>query len=69
MNPIAVESTTLTTVAYDADRKLLLLHFQDQSTYQYFEVSVEVYEALLRTSSKGGFFNRVIRGRYVYART
>lgn len=69
MNPIAVESTTLTSVAYDVDRKLLELEFQDRSHYRYFQVPVEVYEALLDASSKGGFFNRVIRGRFAYART
>lgn len=68
MKPIAVESTTLTTVAYDADRELLQLGFRDQAVYHYFDVPSDVYEDLMRASSKGSYFNRAIRGRFVYAR-
>ncbi len=68
MRPIAVESTTLTTVAYDADRQLLQLGFRDQVVYRYFGVPVEVHENLLRALSKGSYFNRFIRGRFAYAR-
>lgn len=67
MKPIAVESTTLATVAYDADRELLQLEFRDRRVYQYFEVPADVHEALLRAPSKGHYFNRAIRGRFTYA--
>lgn len=67
MKPLVVESTTLTTVAYDADRGLLQLEFRDRAVYQYFEVPADVHEALLRAPSKGGYFNRAIRGRFAYA--
>jgi hypothetical protein len=68
MKPIAVESTTLTTVAYDADRQLLQLEFHDRAAYQYFDVPVDVFEGLVRASSKGSYFNRSIRDRFAYAR-
>ena len=68
MKPVAVESTTLTTVAYDADRKLLQLGFRDQAVYRYFDVPIDVHENLLRASSKGSYFNRFIRGRFAHAR-
>ncbi len=45
MKPTAVESATLATVGYDADRKLLQIEFRDQSVYQYFEVPTEVHNA------------------------
>jgi len=67
MKPIVVESTTLATVAYDADRRLLQLGFRDQAVYQYFDVPTDVHEDLLRSASKGRYFNRVIRGRFVHA--
>lgn len=67
MKSLAVESTTLTTVTYDADRALLQLEFRDQAVYQYFEVPAEVHEALLRAPSKGTYFNRAIRGRFTYS--
>jgi hypothetical protein len=67
MKPTAVESTTLAAVAYDADRELLQLEFRDRTVYQYFEVPVDVYKALLRAPSKGYYFNRAIRGQFAYA--
>ncbi len=69
MKPIVVESTTLATVAYNADRRLLQLEFRDRAVYQYFEVPADVHEALLRAQSKGGYFNRAIRGRFASAQT
>jgi hypothetical protein len=68
MKPIAVESTTLSTVAYDADRQLLQLEFHNRTVYHYFDVPADVYEALMRAPSKGIYFNSSIRGRFVYAR-
>ena len=68
MKPVPVESTTLATVAYDADRELLQLGFRDQAVYRYFDVPVDVHENLLRASSKGSYFNRFIRGRFAHAR-
>ena len=62
MKPTVLESKTLATVAYDADHQLLQIEFRDQTTYRYFNVPTDVYETLLRASSKGSYFNRVIRG-------
>lgn len=67
MKPIAVDSTTLHTVAYDGDRELLQIEFRDRSIYQYFGVPNDVHEALLRAPSKGRYFNQVIRDRFAYA--
>jgi hypothetical protein len=66
MNVTAVESTTLATVAYDDVRELLQLEFRSHAIYQYFGVPATVHEGLLRARSKGGYFNRVIRGRFPY---
>ena len=68
MKPIVVESTTLATVAYDAEQELLQLEFRDRALYQYFRVPAEVHAALLHAPSKGAYFNRVIRERFAYAR-
>lgn len=66
MKPIAVPSTTLATVAYDADRELLQLEFLDRTVYQYSAVPAHIHAALLRAPSKGAYFNRFIRGRFAY---
>ena len=67
MNVTTVESTTLAMVAYDDARELLQLQFRSLATYQYFCVPATVHAALLRAPSKGGYFNRVIRGRFPYS--
>jgi lysyl-tRNA synthetase class 2 len=63
-----VESITLATVAYDADRELLQIEFRDRTIYRYFNVPGDVHESLLRAPSKGSYFNRIIRGQFTYAR-
>jgi hypothetical protein len=68
MNVIAVESSTLATIAYDRTRQLLRLEFNSRALYQYFGVPAAVYEMLLRASSKGNYFNQVIRGKFPYRR-
>jgi hypothetical protein len=68
MNVTAVESTTLSTIAYDDARNLLQLKFGSGAIYEYFDVPAAVHADLLRASSKGTYFNRMIRGRFAYAR-
>ena len=63
---VAIESTTLASVAYDETRKLLRLEFCSQAAYVYFGVPAAVHQALLSAPSKGRYFNRTIRGRFPY---
>ena len=67
MNEVRVESTTLRALAYDGGREILQLEFCTGAIYHYYGVPAAVYEALLGAPSKGGYFNRVIRGRFPYA--
>jgi hypothetical protein len=68
MKPLTVDSTTLITIAYDIDRRLLQLEFRDRAIYHYFNVPADAYHGLVNASSKGSYFNRSIRGRFVHAR-
>ena len=68
MNVIAVESSTLATIAYDRTHELLQLEFNSRALYQYFSVPVAIYEGLLQASSKGNYFNQAIRGKFPYSR-
>jgi hypothetical protein len=68
MKPLAVESTTLVMIAYDLDRQLLKLEFRDRAIYHYYDVPVDVYQGLVGAPSKGVYFNRSIRGRFVHTR-
>ena len=67
MNEMRVESTALRAVAYDGGRGVLQLEFCTRAIYQYYGVPAAVYEALLSASSKGSYFNQVIRGRFSFA--
>jgi hypothetical protein len=67
MNSTIEVSATLATVVYDGDRELLQLEFRSREIYEYFGVPAAVHQALLQASSKGRFFNRVIRGRFCYS--
>ena len=68
MNVIAVESSTLATIAYDSTREVLQLEFNSHAIYQYFGVPAAALEALLRAPSKGSYFNQAIRGKFRYSR-
>ena len=61
-----VQSTTPAAVAYDEACKLLQLEFRSRAVYVYFDVPAAVHQALVAAPSKGGYFNRAIRGRFAY---
>jgi hypothetical protein len=64
----AVESKTLATVAYDSTNQLLWLEFRSHAVYCYFGVPTAVHRDLLEANSKGNYFNRHIRHRFLYQR-
>jgi hypothetical protein len=66
MDSICVQSTSLVEVAYDHHRDLLELHFRDGTAYRYLGVPAQTHQELLDADSKGGYFNRHIRGRFPY---
>jgi hypothetical protein len=66
MNVISVESTTLAALAYDEVGQVLQLEFRSRTMYRYFGVPAAVHQALLLAPSKGGYFNRFIRGSFPY---
>lgn len=63
-----VESSTIASVGYDLNQRLLQLEFRSREVYHYFGVPAGVHEALLEARSKGSYFHRAIRGRFPYRR-
>jgi len=63
-----VESTALRSIGYDPDFPALEIEFRVGRIYRYEGVPPQVHQALRASDSKGGFFNREIRGRYPYRR-
>jgi hypothetical protein len=61
-----VDSSAISRIEYNAFARELLVVFTTGRTYTYFGVPPEVYEQFGRASSKGAFFNFMIRDRYEY---
>jgi hypothetical protein len=62
---IPLVSTTLASAAYDPTTCLLELEFRSGALYRYFSVPAFLYRDLLAADSKGRFFNRFIRDRFL----
>lgn len=59
---IEVNSSAIRAVSYDG--YTLTVEFRSGRTYDHPGVPYEVYEGLMRASSKGWYYNTHIRGRY-----
>jgi hypothetical protein len=66
MERVHVESETLATVGYREN--VLEIEFTSGRVYQYFDVPASIHQELMQAGSKGGYFNKHIRGHYRYAR-
>jgi len=68
MNRIPVSSSNVAAVGYDSETQTLEIEFNNGGVYQYFDVSQNIYEALISAESVGKFLNGHIKGYYRYAR-
>jgi hypothetical protein len=59
-----VNSSAIAFVGNDARTQQLFVTFRSGNTYAYERVPKAVYDGLMRSSSKGEFFNRAIKDRY-----
>jgi hypothetical protein len=66
MQIVPVESTALAAIGYDQTRELLRVEFCRRAIYHYFGVPASLHQGLLAASSKGSYFNQVIRGRFPF---
>jgi hypothetical protein len=64
MLPIDLQSTSLHAATYQDQSALLELEFRDGTSYRYLGVPEQVYQELLRSESKGRYFNQYIRNRF-----
>ena len=60
-----LDSSSLASVAYDAERTILQIEFRDHTVYQYIEVPENIHQDFLQADSKGAYFNKYVRNRYV----
>ena len=59
-------STVIRRSMYVPETRKLTVEFVTGRRYVYFDVPVEEVDAFRAASSKGAYFNRKIRDRYVY---
>ena len=63
-----VESSSLASVGYDTDNKILEIEFNHGGVYQYFDVPQDVYDELMSADSHGKYFVHNIKDEYEYDR-
>lgn len=68
MNWIAVDSSTISRMAYDEARKVLSVEFKNGSRYEYYDLPAHLFQQMRAAASKGQFLSANIKGRYRYAR-
>ncbi len=68
MQPYPVASSNLASVGYDRDSQTLEIEFLSGPIYQYYNFPENLYDELMRASSKGKFFYHNIRNAYPYSR-
>lgn len=66
MQMIEVDSSMLKAVGYNHSTQTLRAVFNGGRTYDYFEISREVYDRLLDDNSKGGYMRSRIINQYPY---
>jgi len=64
MDRQGVASKAIRSMGYDEAGQVLEIEFRNGRVYQYTAVPPSMFEWLLRTSDKGGVFNRLIRDRF-----
>lgn len=63
-----VESTTVRSMGYESESRILEIEFQSEAVYQYLDVPEAVYKELRKAESKGKYFNGEIRDAYEFVR-
>lgn len=63
-----VVSSSLTSVGYDEQQKLLEIEFRNGCVYRYMDVPREFFAQFMAANSKGRFFVLKIRGKFTFTR-
>lgn len=61
-----VSSSNIASIGYDQATQILEVEFLNSTVYQYFNVPLPVYEALMAAGSHGTYLNAYIKGHYQY---
>jgi len=61
-------STVIASFCYNPQKQQLEVTFLSGNVYCYYKVPKRIYDGLLRSISKGRYFNRCIKNKYRYKR-
>ena len=68
MNRQSVASSTIVAIGYDEPSQTLEVEFNTGAVYQYYNVSLNLFEQLMQSASKGQFLAYQIKNAYPYSR-
>jgi hypothetical protein len=64
MEMVAVESSLLDEIGYDAEKQVLKVKLDNGETYKYMNVPQATFEKLMKAKSKGEFFTKKIKDKF-----
>jgi alpha-mannosidase len=68
MKRVPVSSSTLVSVGYDPDDRVLEVKFQHGGVYQYLDVPADVHRELMAADSHGSYLARTVKPNYEFRR-
>jgi KTSC domain len=66
MNLVQVKSTRIVAIGYDEQTRTMRVLFPEDKLYEYVNVAASVHGALMKSESKGSFFQEHIVGKFKY---
>lgn len=64
MQMTSVNSSAISAIGYDPQSRKMKITFVQNHTYDFCGVPQQVFDGLLRASSKGSYYNDYIKDRY-----
>ena len=68
MERVAVSSSNVEALGYDADSQTLEVEFKNGTVYQYFDVPERVFEELRDAGSVGAYLAAQVKGAYRFSK-
>jgi hypothetical protein len=61
MERVPVESSNILSIGYNAETATLEVEFHNGSIYQYYNISAELHDGLMKAGSKGTYLDQHIK--------
>ena len=66
MRVVKVLSSNISTLTYYEDTQVLEIEYVKDATYKFSSVPLKVFDAFVKSDSKGKFFHSEIKGTYAF---